>query len=109
MIVSTTPDVAGKRIVRTLGMVRGNTIRARHIGRDITAALRGIVGGEISEYTKLFGEAREQAIDRMVEEAESLGADAVVEVRFSTSMVMSAAAELLAYGTAVVFEDDQPG
>lgn len=92
--------------MRTLGLVRGNTIRARHIGRDITAGLRTLVGGEISEYTKLFGEAREQAIDRMVEEAESLGADAVVEVRFSTSMVMTGAAELLAYGTAVVLADE---
>lgn len=106
MIVTTTPDICGKRIVRTLGMVRGNTIRARHIGRDILAALRGVVGGEVSEYTKLFAEAREQAIDRMVEDAESLGANAVVGMRFSTSMVMSAAAELLAYGTAVVVEDD---
>lgn len=106
MIVSTTRDIAGKKIVRTLGLVRGNTIRARHLGRDITAVLRNVVGGEISEYTKLFGEAREQALDRMVEEAEGLGANAVVEVRFSTSMVMNAAAELLAYGTAVVVEED---
>lgn len=105
MIVTTTGSVAGKRIVRTLGLVRGNTIRARHLGRDITAGLRTLVGGEISEYTKLFAEAREQAIDRMVEEAEGLGANAVVEVRFTTSMVMSGAAELLAYGTAVVVED----
>ena len=106
MIISTTRDVAGRRIVRTLGLVRGNTIRARHLGRDITAVLRNVVGGEISEYTKLFGEAREQALDRMVEEAEGLGANAVIEVRFSTSMVMNAAAELLAYGTAVVLEVD---
>ena len=105
MIVSTTSDVAGKRIVRTLGLVRGNTIRARHIGRDITATLRNLVGGEVSEYTKLFAEAREQALDRMCAEAQSLGANAIVEVRFSTSMVMTAAAELLAYGTAVVVED----
>jgi len=106
VIITTTPTIQGKRIVRTLGIVRGNTIRARHIGRDITAALRNIVGGEISEYTKLFGESREQAIDRMVEEARELGANAVVEVRFMTSMVMQAAAELLAYGTAVVVEDE---
>lgn len=106
MIVSTTPTVAGKRIVRTLGVVRGNTIRARHLGRDITAALRNIVGGEISEYTKLFAESREQAIDRMVEEARDLGANAVVETRFMTSMVMQSAAELLVYGTAVVLEDE---
>ena len=106
MIVSTTSTVAGKKVVRTLGLVRGNTIRARHVGRDIMAGLRNLVGGEVSEYTKLFGEAREQALDRMTEEARELGANAVVEVRFSTSMVMSAAAELLAYGTAVVVEDE---
>lgn len=106
MIVTTTSTVHGKRPVRTLGLVRGNTIRARHIGRDITAGLRTLVGGEISEYTKLFAEAREQALDRMVEEAEDIGANAIVEVRFSTSMVMSGSAELLAYGTAVVLEDD---
>lgn len=106
MIVTTTSEVAGKRIVRTLGMVRGNTIRARHLGRDIMAFLRNVVGGEIPEYTKLFAEAREQAIDRLVEDAESLGADAVVAVRFQTSMVATGAAELLAYGTAVTLEDD---
>jgi uncharacterized protein YbjQ (UPF0145 family) len=106
MIVTTTGSVPGKRITRTLGLVRGNTIRARHIGRDIMAGLRNVVGGEISEYTKLFAQAREQAIDRMIEDAESLGANAVIEIRFTTSMVMSAAAELLAYGTAVVLEDD---
>jgi len=105
MIVTTSESIAGRRIVRTLGLVRGNTIRARHIGRDITAMLRNVVGGEVSEYTKLFGEAREQALDRMVEEAEGLGADAVVAVRFQTSEVMSGAAELLAYGTAVQLAD----
>jgi len=104
MMITTTGSIAGKRVVRTLGLVRGNTIRARHIGRDITAGLRTIVGGEISEYTKLFAESREQALDRMVEDAESLGAHAVIEVRFSTSMVMSGAAELMVYGTAVVVE-----
>ncbi len=106
MIVTTSGDIAGKKITRCLGLVRGNTIRARHVGRDITAALRNLVGGEVSEYTKLFAEAREQSLDRMVAEARELGANAIVEVRFSTSMVMSAAAELLAYGTAVVVEDD---
>ncbi len=106
MIVTTTHTVAGKRIARTLGLVRGNTIRARHIGRDITAVLRNIVGGEISEYTKMMGEAREQALDRMVDEAKSLGANAVVGTRFMTSMLMAGAAELLAFGTAVVLEDD---
>jgi uncharacterized protein YbjQ (UPF0145 family) len=106
MTVVTTDQIAGKRITRTLGLVRGNTIRARHLGRDIMALLRNLVGGEVSEYTKLMGEAREQAIDRMVEEARALGANAVIEVRFSTSMVMQGAAELLAFGTAVVVEDD---
>ena len=105
MIVTTTAQIEDKKVVRTLGLVRGNTIRARHVGRDIMAVLRNIVGGEIGEYTKLFAEAREQSLDRMVDEARSLGANAVVEVRFSTSMVMSAAAELLVYGTAVVVED----
>ena len=106
MIVTTTSEVAGKRIARTLGLVRGNTVRARHLGRDIMAALRNVVGGEVPEYTKLLAESREQAIDRLVEDAESLGADAVVEVRFSTSMVASGAAELLVYGTAVSLEDE---
>lgn len=106
MIVVTTGEVAGKRIVRTLGLVRGNTIRARHLGRDILALLRNIVGGEITEYTKMLGESREQALDRMVEEARSLGANAVVNTRFMTSLVMQGAAELLAYGTAVILEDE---
>jgi uncharacterized protein YbjQ (UPF0145 family) len=96
MIITTTHTVAGKRVARTLGLVRGNTIRARHIGRDITAMLRNIVGGEISEYTKMMGEAREQALDRMVEEADDLGANAVIGTRFMTSMLMAGAAELLA-------------
>ena len=104
MIVVTASGIAGKRVVRTLGLVRGNTIRARHIGRDIMAGLRNIVGGEVSEYTKLLAEAREQAIDRMVEEARGLGANAIVDVRFTTSMVMHGAAELLAFGTAVVVD-----
>ena len=106
MIITTSSEVHGKNVVRTLGLVRGNTIRARHIGKDIAATFRNVVGGEVSEYTKLLAEAREQALDRMVEEARGLGANAIVEVRFSTSMVMQAAAELLAYGTAVVTEDE---
>lgn len=106
MIVTTTPGIAGKRIVRTLGLARGNSVRARHIGRDILAALRNIVGGEVVEYTKLLAESREQALDRMVEEARLLGANAVVGVRFVTSMVAAGMAELLAYGTAVVVEDE---
>ena len=106
MIVATSEQIAGHRITRTLGLVRGNTIRARHIGRDMKALGRNIVGGEISEYTKLRAEAREQALDRMVEEAEGLGADAIVTMRFSTSMVTSGGAELLAFGTAVTVEPE---
>jgi uncharacterized protein YbjQ (UPF0145 family) len=101
MIVTTTPDVHGRIIVETFGLVRGNTIRARFIGRDIMAVLRSVAGGEIGEYTKMMAEAREQAIDRMLEEAASLGADAVVAVRFQTSVVMKGASEILCYGTAV--------
>lgn len=106
MIVVTTETVPGKRIVNTLGLVRGNTVRARHIGKDILATLRNIVGGEVHEYAKLISESREQALDRMVAEAESLGANAVVATRFTTSMMMGGAAELLAVGTAVLVEDD---
>ena len=108
MIVTTTSTIAGKRVTKTLGLVRGNTIRARHIGRDLLAFMRNVVGGEIAEYTKLLGEAREQALDRMVEDAETLGADAIICVRFQTTEMMQAAAELLAYGTAVLLEDEEP-
>ena len=103
MVVSS-DQIEGKRVVKTLGLVKGNTIRARHIGKDIMAGLRGVVGGEITEYTKLMAESRESVMERMVEEAKQLGANAVVGVRFTTSMVMSGAAELLVYGTAVVLE-----
>ena len=106
MIVTTSETIAGRRIVKTLGVVRGNTIRARHLGRDILAGLRNLVGGEISEYTKLMAESREQALDRMRDEAGRLGADAVVAVRFTTSFLSAGAAELLSYGTAVVLEDE---
>jgi len=105
MIMTTTDSIHGKRIVKTVGLVRGNTIRARHIGRDIMAVLKNIVGGEIHEYTKLMSESREQALDRMLGEAEKLGANAVICVRLTTSMLMGGAAELLAYGTAVIVED----
>jgi len=101
MIVSTTQQVPGREVAEILGLVRGNTIRARHVGRDIMAGLRNLIGGEIAEYTKLMGESREQALDRMLEQAEALGADAVVSVRFTTSMVTTQAAEILVYGTAV--------
>ncbi|HUV41088.1 MAG TPA: YbjQ family protein [Sedimentisphaerales bacterium] len=104
MLLSTSDKIEGKKIVKHLGLVKGNTIRARHIGRDIMAGLRNIVGGEISDYTKMMGESREQALDRMIEDAQRLGANAIVEVRFATSMVMTSAAEILAYGTAVVVE-----
>ena len=107
LIITTTPDIPGKRLVRTLGLVRGNTIRARHLGKDILAGLRHLVGGEIHEYAKLMGESREQALDRMASEAEELGANAIVGLRFTTSVVMQGAAEMLAYGTAVVVEDDE--
>jgi uncharacterized protein YbjQ (UPF0145 family) len=106
MIVTTTNTIANRKVVKTLGLVRGNTIRARHIGKDIIAALKNLVGGEIGEYTKLMGESREQAIDRMVADAEKIGANAIISVRFTTSMLMGGAAELLAYGTAVVIEDE---
>jgi uncharacterized protein YbjQ (UPF0145 family) len=101
MILSTTGEISGMEIAEVKGLVRGNTIRARHLGRDIAALLRNIVGGEVRDYTKMMAEAREQAIDRMIAEAESLGADAIVGIRFSTSFVMQGAAEFLVYGTAV--------
>ena len=104
MMLTTTEQIVGKKIVQTLGVARGNTIRARHIGKDILAALKTLVGGEIEEYTKLIAEAREQAIDRMVDSAREMGANAVVSVRFTTSYVMGTASENLAYGTAVVVE-----
>ena len=104
MIVTTTETISGKKVVKTLGLVKGNTIRARHLGRDIVAGFRNIVGGEIIEYTKMLAESREQALDRMQEEAEKLGANAVVEMRFITASIMGGAAELLAYGTAVIVE-----
>ena len=107
MTVSASPSVAGHRIARNLGLVYGNTIRARHIGRDILAALKNVVGGEIEEYTKLMAEAREQAVDRMVAHAGARGANAVVNVRFSTSYIMGSASEILAYGEAVVLEKSE--
>jgi|TARA_Y100000588_G_scaffold146606_1_gene160444 uncharacterized protein YbjQ (UPF0145 family) len=104
IIVVTTPEIPGKNIVRTLGLVRGNTIRARHVGKDIMAGLRNLVGGEVTEYAKLLAESREQALDRMVEQAEELGANAVIGLQFQTSVIMGGAAEMMAYGTAVVVE-----
>ena len=104
MIITTSDQIEGKTIAKTIGLVKGSTIRARHLGRDIMAGLRGMVGGEITEYTKMMAEAREEAIRRMEEDAEKKGANAVVSMRFSTSMIMQNAAEVLAYGTGVVLE-----
>ncbi len=106
MIISTSDQIEGKRIVRTLGLAKGSAIRTRNVGRDIMAGLRSLVGGEIPEYTQMMAASREQAIQRMVEDAEEQGADAIVGVRFTTSMVMSGAAEMLAYGTAVVVAEE---
>jgi uncharacterized protein YbjQ (UPF0145 family) len=104
MIITTSSTVAGKEIQQTFGLVKGNTIRARNIGRDIIAGLKNILGGEIEEYTKLMAESREQALARMKEEAQSLGANGIINVRFSTSYIMQSAAEILVYGTAVVLK-----
>ena len=101
MIVVTTEHIEGKKITETLGLVRGCTVRARHIGHDIMAGLRNIVGGEITDYTVMLAQAREEALQRMVDQAEKMGANAVICTRFATSMVMSGAAEMVAYGTAV--------
>jgi len=105
MILTTTETIPGKRIVKALGLARGNTIRARHIGKDISAAFKNLAGGEITDYTKMLAESREQATDRLIEDAEALGATAVVGMRFTTSSVMQGAAEILAYGTAVITEE----
>ena len=101
IITTTTDFIPGREIAGVIDIARGNTVRARNIGRDITAAFRNIVGGEVSEYTSLMANAREQAIGRMVADAERIGADAVINVRFTTSMIMQGSAEILAYGTAV--------
>jgi len=105
VLITTTHNIAGKRIVKTIGLVRGNTIRARHVGRDLMAGIKNMIGGEISEYTKMIAECREEALDRMIAQAVENGANAVVGVRFATSEMMEHAAELLAYGTAVVVEE----
>ena len=104
MIIATSSNIVGKEIKKTYGVVRGNTVRARHVGKDIIAGLKTIVGGEIQEYTKLMAESREQSIDRMVEEAKALGANAILDTRFATSYIMSNVAEILVYGTAVYVE-----
>jgi uncharacterized protein YbjQ (UPF0145 family) len=107
MIVTPSAQVAGHRIDRNIGLVYGSTIRARHVGKDILAGLKNLVGGEIQEYTKLMAEAREQAIDRMVAQAAGRGANAVINVGFSTSYIMANASEILVYGDAVVLTADR--
>ena len=104
MIITTANQVEGKTIAKTVGLVKGSTIRARHLGKDIMAGFRGMVGGEITEYTKMMAEAREESIQRMVEDAQKQGANAIISARFTTSMIMQNAAEVLAYGTGVVLE-----
>jgi len=106
MMITPASSIAGYRVVKTYGMVRGNTIRARNIGRDLLAVLKNMIGGEIEEYTKLMGESRDQALDRMTANAQELGANAVTDVRFMTSFIMGAASEILAYGNAVVVEPE---
>ena len=106
MIVVTSSHIAGKKIVKTLGLARGNTVRSRHMGKDILAALRNIVGGEVEEYTKMLAEAREQALDRMMSNGARIGANAIVDMRLGTAEVMTGAAEIIAYGTAVLVEDE---
>jgi len=105
MILATTETIPGKKVVSVLGLVRGNTIRARHIGKDISAAFKNLAGGEITDYTKMLAESREQSLDRLIEDAETLGANAIIGIRLTTSSVMQGAAEILAYGTAVILED----
>ena len=104
MIITTSEQIEGRAIAKTIGLVKGSTIRAKHLGKDIIAAFRGIAGGEITEYTRMMAESREQALQRMVEDAEKQGANAIVGMRFTTSMVMQNAAEILAYGTGVVLK-----
>ena len=105
MIVCTTDSLPDHSIVRTVGLVRGSTVRCMHVGQDIVAMLRNLVGGEIEEYTKMLAEAREEALDRMIADAEALGANAVLGVRYATSDIMAGAAEILVYGTGVVVAD----
>ena len=104
MKLVTTPTITNKEILETLGIARGSTVRARNVGQDIFAGLKNLIGGEISEYTKLQAQSREQALQRMQEDAQQLGANAVVNVRLTTSMVMQGCSEILAYGTAVIIK-----
>ena len=104
MIITTTDEVPGKKIIQTLGLVKGNTARARNVGRDIFAFAKNIVGGEVMEYTKLIAESREQAVDRIKEGAEKMGANAIVCLRFSSTTISGGVSEVLVYGTAVKIE-----
>ena len=104
MIITTAATIAGRRVVNTIGLVRGNTVRARHAGRDIMAGLKTLVGGEIVSYTQMMEEARREAVERLIADAEGQGANAVTDVRLTTAAIMGGAAEILAYGTAVVTE-----
>lgn len=105
MILVTTPSIEGKPTIKVLGLVQGNTVRARHVGRDVLAGLRNIVGGEVGQYSRMLADSRDQALERMAQQATALGANAVVNLRFATSMIMDGTAEILAYGTAVVVEE----
>lgn len=105
MIMVTTYEIPGKKVRKTFGLVKGNTIRSRNIGKDIIAVLKNVLGGEIEEYTKLLAQSREQAIDRMIASAEEMGANAIIGIRFSTSYIMQSAAEIMVYGTAIIIED----
>ena len=105
MIISTTDHIEGQNIIRVFGMVRGNSVRARHVGRDFMAGIRNLVGGEVQEYTKLLAESREEAVQRMIERAQIMGANAIVGTRFMTSSIAQGSAEMLAYGTAVQLEE----
>jgi uncharacterized protein YbjQ (UPF0145 family) len=105
VVLSTTDMIHGKKITRHLGLVRGSSIRTRHVGHDILASLRGLIGGEIHEYTKLMAESREQVLDRLMDDARELGGNGIVGIRFSTSQIAAGAAELMVYGTAVFIED----
>jgi len=106
ILIASSPTLAGYRVTKVLGLVRGNAVRARHIGKDLLALFRNVVGGDVPEYRKLMAESREQALDQMVDEARELGADAIISVRFSTSMIAGGMAEMLAYGTAVRTEPE---
>ena len=108
MIITTTDEIEGRNIEKVLGLVMANSIRARHVGRDLMAALRNLTGGEIKEYTKLLADSREVAVQRMVEKAEPMGANAIVATRFITAGIMGGASEILAYGTAVVVDEGEP-